>query len=64
MEAGSNGCGDPFYVFVDGGYCVGGASSMELVEVLHYFLLVHLPVAFVEALCGPDWVVSDVSANV
>ena len=63
MEAGGDCCGDFFYVFVNGGYCVGLVSTLKLVEFLHHFFLLHIPVAFIETLCGPDWVVPDVCSN-
>ena len=39
-------------------------EATKLVEFLHYFFLVHIPVAFIEAFSGPDQVVLDVCSNV
>ena len=38
--------------------------SPKVVEFLHYFFLVHVPVTFVQTFEGPDWVIPDVCANV
>ena len=43
---------------------VGLVFSPQVVEFLHYFDLVLVPVTFGQAFRGPDWVILDVCLNV
>ena len=38
--------------------------SPKVVEFLHYFFLVLVPITFVQTFGGPDWVIPDVCSNV